>query len=174
MFKCSCSGSGSFSLPDPQELRQGCFSDIFLRRRTCRNFSQGSVKLSELSNVLFYTGGIVFTHSTNLFGVVAKKCSPSPGARHSVELYPVVRNCTEIPPGIYHYCSGHHRLSLLDRQEPTSFLEEVLYDQRYFASAAATVLYTSVIPRIMWKYKSPRIYRLRWRRGRSQGEQVRR
>ncbi|ASA97405.1 SagB/ThcOx family dehydrogenase [Anoxybacillus flavithermus] len=159
-YKCNCEKS-NITLPKPSTLSNMTISDALTLRRTYRNFLPESIKLQELSDLLYYTGGILFTNSTRFFGRVAKKVAPSPGGRHATELYPVINNCEGLERGIYHYCQKHHALHLLSKMDDVkSFLGEALYGQDYFLDASVTVFYTSVIDRIKWKYKGARIYRL--------------
>ncbi|WP_010094967.1 SagB/ThcOx family dehydrogenase [Ornithinibacillus scapharcae] len=159
-YKCNCKES-KIPLPTPTSLDNNCLSDILTLRRTCRNFSDSPITLSDLSNLLFYTGGILFTNSTRFFGRVIKKSAPSPGGRHSIELYPVVNNCDGLESGIYHYCQKHHALNLISKEKDVKpFLNDALYGQDYFLDASVTVFYTSVIDRLKWKYKGSRIYRI--------------
>jgi SagB-type dehydrogenase family enzyme len=159
-YKCNCEKS-NITLPKPSTLSNMTLSDALTLRRTYRNFLPESIKLQELSDLLYYTGGILFTNSTRFFGRVAKKVAPSPGGRHATELYPVINNCEGLERGIYHYCQKHHALHLLSKMDDVkSFLREALYGQDYFLDASVIVFYTSVIDRIKWKYKGARIYRL--------------
>jgi SagB-type dehydrogenase family enzyme len=160
-YKCDCNEEKQIKLPAPSKLYERSLSEAFLDRRTCRRFSGEAITLQDLADVLFYTGGILFTNSTHSYGTVAKKSSPSPGARHSTELYPVVNNCAGLESGIYHYCQKHHALNLISKEKDVKpFLSEALYDQDYFLDASVTILYTSVVNRLKWKYKTSRVYRL--------------
>ncbi|MBY6038322.1 SagB/ThcOx family dehydrogenase [Fictibacillus nanhaiensis] len=159
-YKCNCEKS-KITLPKPSNLSNMTLSDALTLRRSYRNFLQESIKLQELSDLLYYTGGILFKNSTRFFGQVAKKVAPSPGGRHATELYPVINNCEGLERGIYHYCQKHHALHLISKEEDVkSFLNEALYGQDYFLDASVTIFYTSVIDRLKWKYKGARIYRL--------------
>ncbi|MBU5267382.1 SagB/ThcOx family dehydrogenase [Virgibacillus proomii] len=160
-YKCECSEERQIKLPAPSKLYERSLSEAFLERRTCRRFSGEAITLQDLADVLFYTGGILFTNATHSYGTVAKKASPSPGARHSTELYPAVNNCEGLESGIYHYCQKHHALHLITKDiDVKEFLSDALYDQDYFLDAAVTILYTSVVDRLKWKYKASRVYRL--------------
>ena len=158
-IKCRCGTGATVELPAPRPLPPDSLSQILLRRRTCRDFSGSPIDLADVADVLFYSAGILFEHSTTVYGTVVKKASPSPGARHPTELYPVLSACADADPGIYHYCARHHRLARLsDVSQP--FLEDALLWQRYFSNASFFVFFTCVVERLMWKYKAPRIYKL--------------
>jgi SagB-type dehydrogenase family enzyme len=159
-FKCNCTTS-SIKLPAPSKLLDQTLVNSFMQRRSCRRFSEEPISLQNLADVLFYSGGILFTNDTHSYGIVAKKPSPSPGGRHSIELYPIVNACEGLRSGVYHYCQKHHALHLIEAEEDVKpFLYDVLYGQDYFLNAAVTVFYTSVIDRLKWKYKTSRAYRL--------------
>jgi SagB-type dehydrogenase family enzyme len=160
-YKCLCNTTQSvIELPKPRELNRGSLSHVLVSRRTCRDFADRELSVADVSDLLFYAGGLLFEHSTIAFGTVLKKCAPSPGARHPTELYPVLRRCSEVPAGRYHYCVQHHALALLRPEEPDGFISAALLNQPYFEAAGMVVFFTCLVERVMWKYKAPRIYRL--------------
>lgn len=160
VLHCEC-GSESVQLPIPSIIEAGPFSDILASRRTCRNFSAAPLSRQQLGDLLFYTGGVLFTHETRYYGTVLKKTAPSPGARHATELYVLVQHGDETDRGIYHYCPLHHALTRVWSGDTVEFLGKALYNQQYFSGAGAVVFYVSFVDRIMWKYKNTsRIYRL--------------
>jgi len=159
-YKCCCNATDSEALPSPARLNHARVGPIFLRRRTCRSYLDGPITKKDLSTILFYTGGTKSERDTDVFGRVLIKCAPSPGARHPTELYPVIRNCSGLLPGIYHYCSRHHALTQIQHGEMRDFLADALLQQTYFIDAGLCCFFTCVVSRLMWKYKSPRIYRL--------------
>jgi SagB-type dehydrogenase family enzyme len=159
-YKCGCNVVNSEALPSPGKLNHPRVGPTFLRRRTHRSYLDAPITKKDLSTVLFYAAGTIFEHDTDVFGHVLKKCAPSPGARHPTELYPVIRNCSGLLPGIYHYCSLHHALTPLRQGETREFLSDALLQQTYFIDAGLCCFFTCVVSRLMWKYKSPRIYRL--------------
>lgn len=158
MYKCLCP-NGSLDLLPPREISAE-LSKVLQQRRTCRDFADAPVSKSDLGSILYFTAGTLLTHETNYFGPVARKCAPSPGARHATEAYVAIRSCNDVPEGLYHYCSVHHRLAAITTPLPSEFLDNVLFRQHYFSAAAVTVLFTAVVNRIMWKYRNARAYRL--------------
>jgi SagB-type dehydrogenase family enzyme len=159
IFSCNCLSS-KIDLPAPSRISESTLVDALTLRRSCRNYNGKPITLQELSDLLFYTAGVLFTNDTVYYGTVAKKTAPSPGGRHTTELYPVINECIGLPRGFYHYCQQHHVLNLLQEGEVRPFLKEALYGQDYFLDASVTVFYTSIVDRLMWKYKSSRVYRL--------------
>jgi SagB-type dehydrogenase family enzyme len=162
-YVCHCDGPGRVQLPRASRAPSPRLWDVLMTRRTCRNFSDSHVSIPQLANLLYYTGGTLFDTETDSFGHVRMKCAPSPGARHVTELYPVIRNVEGLECGIYHYCSQHHALALLEKyclNDLDAFLADALNEQPYFTNAALAVFMSASLPRIMWKYRSGRVYRL--------------
>ncbi|HYJ83579.1 MAG TPA: SagB/ThcOx family dehydrogenase [Allosphingosinicella sp.] len=160
-YKCSCLAGRGTPLPEPRRLDAVTLGQALLRRRTCRLYDESApVQLEDLADMLYYTGGVVFEHEAGLFGTVLKKCSPSPGARHSIELYPVVTRCAGLEPGSYHYCTQHHALNPISLGDKRDFITRVLQVQPYFTTSAVSCFLACATPRLRWKYQGPRIYRL--------------
>ncbi len=159
IYKCDCGTSDyTVKLPSPKELKDQNIGNVFLTRRTCRNFIDSPISLQELSTLLFYTGGALFETETDHSGKVIIKTVPSPGARHSTEIYIYVQNCQEVKRGIYHYCVKDHCINFVSLPEP-DFLKKALYNQGYFEKASVVLFFTCLTERTMWKYKTPKAYR---------------
>jgi SagB-type dehydrogenase family enzyme len=160
-YKCSCSQGPTTPLPEPRRLDAQSLGQALLNRRTCRMYDEDApVTIEGLADMLYYTAGVVFEHEAGLFGTVLKKCSPSPGARHSIELYPVINRCTGLAAGSYHYCTQHHALNAISLGDKRDFITKVLQVQPYFTTAAISCFFSCMTPRLRWKYQGPRIYRL--------------
>lgn len=157
-FKCDCEDGAVTRLPRPTLVRAE-ISDVLLRRRTCRAFAGGELPLQQLADLLFYTGGYVFEHETLAYGDVLKKAAPSPGARHPTELNVAIQHASGVAPGLYHYCVQHHAL-VRKGNLPDHFVQRALVEQLYFTGASIYCFFSSVVPRMMWKYGTARAYRL--------------
>jgi SagB-type dehydrogenase family enzyme len=160
VFQCRCDVDRVYELPAPRQGFGRPVSDVMLARRTCRAFAEQELSVPDLADLLFHTGGWLYREDVPYFGSVVKKCAPSPGARHSIEIYPIVLRCDGVEPGICHYCSEHHRLARISKADPQQFAHQALLEQEYFSSASVVFLMTCVTGRLMWKYKTPRAYRL--------------
>jgi SagB-type dehydrogenase family enzyme len=159
VFRCQCAGNPTVDLPQPRRGLGSSLTDVLLARRTCRAFTEQPMALQQLAEILFYTGGWLLREEVPYFGEVLKKCAPSPGARHTIELYPVLARSKDPPPGIYHYCVQHHRLVRVSDRDPREFAHTALLKQEYLSDAPVVFLLTCVVDRLMWKYKTPRAYR---------------
>ena len=144
-------------LPTPR--LSGTFARTLLQRRTWRQFGTRPVGLSAFSTLLALTAGVQTWLHDRHGGRVALKTSPSGGARHSIELYPVVLNVAGLARGLYHYACDTHELEFLDARLPARPVERYLPKQRWFSGAAAVFLFTAVFPRVQWRYAHARAYR---------------
>src|SRR5262245_7862847 len=85
-------------------------------------------------------------------GPLARKTSPSGGARHAIEVYVLARRVRGVRPGIYHYQAADHRLELLRAGVSRRQIARYLPSQWWFEPAAALMIMTAVFPRVQWKY----------------------
>jgi SagB-type dehydrogenase family enzyme len=81
--------------------------------------------------------------------------SPSGGAAHDLEIYPVVRECAGLPAGLYHYEAGVHGLTRVPAAE--AHTRRLLQDACSAAGGAAVpqllLVLTSRFSRLAWKYR---------------------
>lgn len=138
----------------------GEFVRVLLSRRTHREFSGAPVPLSAIATILHYTWGPTGTVMSPTFGPLVAKTSPSGGARHPGEVYVAAFDVEGLARGIYHFNARDHVLELvrprLTRREMLAFA----VGQQHVSKAAAVFLMTTSFPRSMWKYRSPRAYRV--------------
>lgn len=153
-------GTAGLPLPGSFDEPAGELWDTLRSRRTRRRFDREPVSLNELGTVLLWTWGKTHQVQSGEIGPYLLKTSPSGGARHSIEVYPVVLRVDGVEPGIYHYSVAQHALELL---RPGWFEESVV---RFFAhqpwvrDAAVVFLMTAVLERSMWKYRHSHAYRV--------------
>ena len=150
-FKCL---SGA-AVPIPGDFAglDTSLGEALLKRRTKRSFSRSKVPLEQFGHVLRWTWGKTHFAESGEIGPYLLKTSPSGGARHSIEVYPLVARIADLAPGIYHYSVRDHALKLvrpdLDDEELTTFFA----GQPWLANAAAVFVMTSRIARSDWKYR---------------------
>jgi SagB-type dehydrogenase family enzyme len=138
---------------------EGEFLRVLLARKTHREYSATSAPLSAISQLLFYTWGVMGFLSTPL-GLLLHKTSPSGGARHPVEVYLVALKVEGLVPGLYHYNARSHSLELLRRGQMQRKAVQYCAGQAYVRHAAALFLMTAIFTRSMWKYRFARAYRV--------------
>jgi SagB-type dehydrogenase family enzyme len=150
--------SGSL-LTLPPFTRAGRLPKILVERRTWRRYGKRAVTLRSLSTLLGYTWAVqrwMHLHGGHRFPL---KTSPSGGACHSIEVYVAALNVAGLKRGLYHYDSDEHGLYRLS-DASRAMLRRYLPSQPIFSTAAAAFFMTAVFPRVQWKYRSPRAYRV--------------
>jgi SagB-type dehydrogenase family enzyme len=139
--------------------RAGEFLRVLLARKTHRKFSSRSLPLSAVSQLLFYTWGVMGYLSTP-FGHLAHKTSPSGGARHPGEVYLAALNVSGLRPGLYHYNTRSHSLERVYKGQMHGKAVQYCAGNALVKDTAALFLMTAVFPRTMWKYRFARAYRV--------------
>ena len=147
------------ALPSPS-VPSDDFLRVLLARKTHRDYSGQSLPLALLSSLLHYTWGAMGTIDSPNFGPLLHKTSPSGGARHPAECYVAALDVDGLPAGLYHYNHVDH---VLERLRSGRMRDEVLrltLGQKHVGNANAVCFMTAVFPRTMYKYRSPRAYRI--------------
>jgi SagB-type dehydrogenase family enzyme len=137
----------------------GEFLRVLLSRKTHRQFSRGSLALSAVSQLLFYTWGVMDYISTP-FGRLARKTSPSGGARHPIEVYLAALKVDGLPAGLYHYNARSHSLECLSKGRMQDRAVQYCAGNPLVKNTGALFLMTAVFARSMWKYRFARAYRV--------------
>jgi SagB-type dehydrogenase family enzyme len=133
---------------------------VLLARRTVRRFGRAPLTIDQLSTLLYLTWGVTGTIRWPGLGRVPVKTSPSGGARHSLEVYVFARHVAGLAPGLYHYRGDRHSLERLRRGCRPADLARLAARQKWVGKCAALCVMTSVFPRVMWRYKFSRAYRV--------------
>jgi putative peptide maturation dehydrogenase len=142
----------------PGEDREGALFRVLTARRTTRAFdTERPMTLAQLDTVLRYVFGCHGYGRLALDALCIKRTSPSAGALHPIEIYPIVTNVLGVSSGIYHYGVRDHSLALLQELEPsearrtaTSFM----CGQSYFGAAHVSFILTARFYRHHWKYRT--------------------
>ncbi|MCG8460071.1 MAG: putative peptide maturation dehydrogenase, partial [Holophagales bacterium] len=153
----------SHELPVP-EVRDSLLH-LLARRRTTRLFdAERPMSAAQLSTILFYTYGCHGYAPLAPEVIGLKKTSPSGGALHPVEAYPLLLHVDGLEPGLYHYRTEHHALDLLrplGGDEARRLAEHFVGGQSYYRTAHALFVLTARFHRNFWKYRrSPKAYRV--------------
>jgi SagB-type dehydrogenase family enzyme len=136
------------------------FPSVLMARRTHRHFAPVPVPLGALSTLLYYTFGVTGSVRSPALGPLIHKTSPSGGSRHPVEAYVAALRVDGLSAGLYHYASGRHELAQLRAGNLQRRVAGWCADQAFVANAAAVVFLTAVLPRVSWKYRFGRAYRI--------------
>ncbi|WZY00547.1 SagB family peptide dehydrogenase [Bacillus sp. FSL W7-1360] len=160
LFK-SIEGVKRIDLPVPDFRNKKDFLYTLLDRQTIRELDNSkSLTLQELSTILFLVYGAQACKRNIGVDHFIFKTSPSGGSRHPVEVYPCVINVEGIESGIYHYNVEEHSLELIDNGILNDKYVDMAAHQEYIKNASVLFFYTAYLERTMWKYLSPRAYRV--------------
>jgi putative peptide maturation dehydrogenase len=131
--------------------------ELLGRRRTSRSFDQESpMTVDQLSIVLRYVAGCHGVARVREDVVALRKTSPSGGALHPTEIYPLVVRVDGLEPGLYHYRADTHALELVravTSAEAASLADEFTAAQVYPREAHALLVMTARFYRSFWKYR---------------------
>jgi SagB-type dehydrogenase family enzyme len=113
--------------------------------------------VEQLATVLYYVWG-AHGYARPANDVIAlAKTSPSGGALHPIETYPVISGVEGAPSGIYHYNVAEHRLDLISgisTDSARALATSLLVGQDYFGNAHVTFLLTARFGRSYGKYRN--------------------
>lgn len=136
------------------------FWEVLYQRRTCRDFKMKPISKSVFSSFLFSVAGMTQYYNSSILDKRIIKTSPSGGARHPVEVYPVIQNVTGIPNGVYHYEVESNSLALINSFPGQNVMAKLFSGQYWVKESAVMFFFTAVLPRSMWKYDHSRAYRV--------------
>jgi SagB-type dehydrogenase family enzyme len=149
------------ALPVPSKTLVGLlgrpFSEVLGKRRSRRIFSSGTIALEELGAFLYAAAKVTDVHADSEHDdEVTMRPSPGGGARHALEIYPLVRRCAGLPPGAYRYDPLNHRLEKvsLDVKAFERLLEDNPYESLGDETPQLTLYISARIGRTAWKYES--------------------
>jgi SagB-type dehydrogenase family enzyme len=142
----------------PRPALQMDLSEALRERRTWRRFGRQRVTRDALATLLGLTWGIQQWVDLEGYGRTPLTTSPSPGARHSVEAYVLVRRIDDVPIGLYHYDADKHALVRMPCRRPKR-PSDYLPTQTWYNGASALVFMASVFARAQWRYSDSRTYR---------------
>lgn len=143
--------------PDLEQLKQtdSSFTHVLEERRSLRSFADQPITDRQLGEFLYRAARVKWEFDDGKGGVTFRQ-SPSGGALHSLEIYPVIDSCENIPPGLYHYDPKEHELCKIT---DTNWYTKALLEMAWHMIAEESrpqVLFeiTSRFQRVQWKYSS--------------------
>ncbi len=156
------------SLPDADidSLRNMTLADALFRRQTCRAFDAKMLDLMQVATALWATFGAVHgaqrhdLEQQGLLPIGYRRTSPSGGSLQTSEAYLVALRVQGLPPGIYHYRSHKHELSIIQDDFDPTLLGPLLDRQNFANDLAYGVFIVSRFQKMWWKYPHSRAYRV--------------
>lgn len=150
-------GVKEIALPGPQECQLPAMNlfELMEKRRTLRKYSEETLKLTELSFLLWACQGVEQVSSRP----VTMRTVPSAGARHAFETYLLINRVEGLQPGMYRYAAIKHALvEVALNEEVNQTLTHACLDQEQVAISAVSFFWVAVLERMYWRY-SERSYR---------------
>lgn len=133
-------------LPKPTRMF-GNLGRILKTRESKRTFLQKKVDIIKLSNLIYYSLGIVKGKSTN----DTRRTYPSAGARYPIELYLSINDFEGIENGLYHYDVLGHSLELMIKGDERKNIFKFV-KQEMVLDAQISFFLTGVFNRTQVKY----------------------
>ena len=118
------------------------------------------MRANAVSKLLYYTWGVHGYIDAPPFGKLLHKTSPSGGARHPGEVYLLAIRVDGLRAGLYHYDGLNHRLEWLHSVSAKKKAIEYTAKHEFLKDASALFIMTAVFPRVQWKYRFARAYRV--------------
>jgi SagB-type dehydrogenase family enzyme len=132
-------------LPKPRDAGTMTLTEAFRKRRSVRKYSDESLTLDEISQLLWAGQGITCNDGN--------RTSPSAGGLYPIELYIVIAHVDNLESGIYRYDPIHHALALLGAGDQRTELADAAIQQECVMKCAASIIITADISKLSWKYR---------------------
>ena len=133
------------------------FCETLGNRSSKREFSEGFLTMEEIGGFLHAAARVKeVINDPGHDEKITLRPSPGGGARHPLEIYPLVRRCRGIEPGVYRYDAMKHHLekAVVDQAGLDEMLAENPHEYICRATPQVTLYISARIGRTAWKYAS--------------------
>jgi SagB-type dehydrogenase family enzyme len=138
-------------LPPAREVRLA-LGDAIRKRICCRNFAETPLAIHEVATIMSLAYGVQGTVNLGAKEHLERPV-PSGGGLYPLEIYAVVRNVTDLDPGIYHYLPLTHSFEEIRRVDlAPALLSQAFMNQPYLAGAGVILIISAIVERLMHKY----------------------
>jgi SagB-type dehydrogenase family enzyme len=145
--------------PDLEQLAttDESLSSVLERRRSIRQYGEEPLTIEQLGEFLYRTARIKQTFSAGPDDTdIGFRPYPAGGALCELEIYPVVKNCRGLQPGLYYYHPLQHQLHKV--AAGNRYIEALLYQAWTSADRQSQpqvlLAVTARFQRLQWKYAS--------------------
>lgn len=150
-------------MPDPSLLSKIDLWSVLNKRKTSRSFEGKPASLITISTVLYTVFGNIHPDwddlkKYNLRQLGVRKSSPSAGALHPCEAYLLALRVENLAPGVYHYQSHNHVLTLIQEIDMRLTLGHLLAGQDYANGLSAGIFISARFEKNWHKYRHSRGY----------------
>ncbi len=119
------------------------------QRKSRRSYTKDTIKLEELSFLLWATQGLRGKRSA----VRNYRTVPSAGCRHALETYIATFRVEGIPKAIYRYLPMSHQLvEVIKHENLEDLLTQAALDQSFAGKSAVTFIWTTIPARMEWRF----------------------
>ncbi len=134
----------TLQLPDPKTDSGMPLEETLLKRRSIRSFSDESLSLEQISQLLWAAQGV--THQRGY------RTAPSAGALYPLEIYVVAGQVKGLDAGIYRYIPQGHKLKKITDGDKREELCRAALNQSFVKNAPAVFILSAVYQRVTGKY----------------------
>lgn len=140
-------------LPLPEDLpaSTSTLDEVLATRSSARGFDVGPVGLAAVTKVLVSACGVTRDNADNDFPRPFRR-APSGGALYPLEVYVHAARVEGLMPGLYHYDPEDSELDLLRGGDQSEAMAGYMVQPDLFRQAAATLLFSAVFVRSVFKY----------------------
>ena len=131
-------------LPEPRRKSPTSIEEALSKRRSIREYEAGTLALEDLAQLLWSAQGVTAPQGY--------RTAPSAGALFPIALYVVAGNVSTVPPGVYKYDPGTHRLIRKLSGDRRRELTAAALSQGSIRSAPAVLVFTLHYSRTTGKY----------------------
>lgn len=146
--------------PEWEETVKGdpALSEALEARRSLRSYGQEPMTAHQLGEFLYRVARVRahFVPGPEGGDEAVSRPYPSGGRAYELELYPTVRRCAGLDPGVYYYDPVAHRLVLVNEDENARGAMLNVASAATGMEAQPDVLFTMTarLPRLSWKYRA--------------------
>ena len=141
------------------------FAAVLERRRSQRNYDTvRPVSLADLGALLDRAARVRSSRTTQVSDPVGtvvpfevtQRPSPSAGASHALEVYPVVARCDGLEPGVYHYDAFRHTMVRVPapREAVSRIVADVKHSAGDHVEPQVVLVIAARFGRMFWKYRA--------------------
>jgi SagB-type dehydrogenase family enzyme len=136
--------ASSIELSEPRFTGNVSVEESLHNRRSIREYSQSTLKLEEVSQLLWSAQGITADNGG--------RTAPSAGGLYPLEVYLIAGNVENLRHGIYRYIPQNHGLTNISNQDIRNKLSEAALGQASVKNGAIDIVISAVYARTTGKY----------------------
>jgi SagB-type dehydrogenase family enzyme len=140
------------NLPQPKYDSEISVEEALLNRRSIRSYSQTSMTIEQISQLLWSAYGITRENNSQEFYRGGFRTAPSAGALYPLEIYIATGNVSDLKKGIYKYNSIKHQLEMVVAGDIRDDLSKAIVKSFRIQKASVVIVFTAIFERTTQKY----------------------